>query len=691
MADPFLRKQAVTQHFTLGQPRSFTVAGGSIFFVRSQGSEDAAGCLWMAEITGEVLHERIIVDPKKLSTDEELPEAERRRRERTREQAGGIVAYSVDSVGQKIAFALGGDLYVAEVNGKLAQCIVRGQNVYDPRMSPNGEQVAYVCDGALKVVASLGGDPRVVTQHEHPDETWGLADCIAAEEMGRTRGFWWAPDSSQVLVELVDNRLVQSWYIGDPSHPASKPQEIKYPLAGTSNAALGLTIFTLDGRATEVQWDTKKYEYLVDTQWGEKALYITVQSRDQKTVQLLAVDTATGGTAMVHELADPQWVELQPGLPCQQADGTILSWQDNEVRQLARDSKAITPASLQLSGLCGTDDDGTIWFTAWNDDPKSWQIYQAAPTKELVQLTHGEGLHDALIQDGLMIQFTRNMTGSRTRIEVFQRQSSEWHLLGQLRNDAAQPPLTPQPHFYRTGLHKSSVALLLPQKDTQQKLPVLINSYGGPHAQLVVSAQRAYLESQWYANQGFAVLVIDGRGTPGRTPAYEKAIAGDLIAAVLEDQITALQEVAAKNDRLDLSRVAIKGWSFGGYLAAYGVVRHPEVFHAAIAGAPVTEWRWYDTHYTERYLGNPTQKPEQYDACSLLKEAHKLTRPLMLIHGLADDNVAFAHTLEMSGALLAAGRPHQVLPLSGATHMPKGAVMAENLEKLQLEFLRTHL
>src|SRR5262249_40838877 len=197
------------------------------------------------------------------------------------------------------------------------------------------------------------------------------------------------------------------------------------------------------------------------------------------------------------------------------------------------------------------------------------------------------------------------------------------------------------------------------------RLPVLLDPYGGPHAQRVLASRPAYLSSQWFADQGVAVLVADGRGTPGRGSAWERAVHLDLAQPALDDQVDALTDAAQRFPQLDLTRVAIRGWSFGGYLAALAVLRRPDVFHAAIAGAPVTDWVLYDTHYTERYLGTPSDQPAAYERTSLVADAAKLERPLLLIHGLADDNVVAAHTLQLSGALLAAGRPHQVLPLSG--------------------------
>jgi dipeptidyl-peptidase 4 len=220
---------------------------------------------------------------------------------------------------------------------------------------------------------------------------------------------------------------------------------------------------------------------------------------------------------------------------------------------------------------------------------------------------------------------------------------------------------------------------------------VLMDPYGGPHAQRVVASRAAHLTSQWFAEQGFAVVVVDGRGTPGRGPAFERAVRGDLAGPVLQDQVDGLLAVAEQHPDLDLGRVGIRGWSFGGYLAALAVLRRPDVFHAAVAGAPVTDWALYDTHYTERYLGHPDQEPAAYERSSLLADAGELTRPLLIVHGLADDNVVAAHTLRLSSALLAAGRPHSVLPLSGVTHMTPQEVVAENLLLLQVDFLRNAL
>jgi dipeptidyl-peptidase-4 len=272
---------------------------------------------------------------------------------------------------------------------------------------------------------------------------------------------------------------------------------------------------------------------------------------------------------------------------------------------------------------------------------------------------------------------------------------TRWMLDGHVFESRAESPLlTPSVELLTVGPRQLRVGIVLPRGHTDgSPLPVLMDPYGGPHFLRVQSAQRLWFEPQWLADQGFAVIVADGRGTPGRGRGWARAVKGDLAALALEDQVAVLCEVAALHPELDLTRVAIRGWSFGGYLAALAVLRRPDVFHAAVAGAPVTEWRLYDTFYTERYLGTDPDGADRsaYDGSSLLDDAAGLRRPLLLIHGFADDNVLTAHTLRLSQRLTESGRPHSVLPLTGITHMTPQEAVAENLLTLQVEFLRRAL
>jgi dipeptidyl-peptidase-4 len=221
--------------------------------------------------------------------------------------------------------------------------------------------------------------------------------------------------------------------------------------------------------------------------------------------------------------------------------------------------------------------------------------------------------------------------------------------------------------------------------------PVIVSVYGGPHSQQVTQAGRNYLLEQWLADHGFMVVSIDGRGTPARGRAWERALKGNLIDSPLADQVEALHALGASHPELDLTRVGIYGWSFGGYFAAMATLRRPDVFRAGVAGAPVTDWRDYDTHYTERYMDLPDSNAEGYRAASTLTYADRLERPLLIAHGTADDNVFFLNSMKLCDALFRAGKPFEFLPLTGFTHMVPDPLVTARLYQRIAEFLEDHV
>jgi dipeptidyl-peptidase-4 len=358
-------------------------------------------------------------------------------------------------------------------------------------------------------------------------------------------------------------------------------------------------------------------------------------------------------------------------------------------------AELVTPADVNVREVLAVDQD-TVLFGATAEDPASASVWSAGPGG-LRRLSPAEGVYGGTLGGGTLVLTSRTLEAADATVSVLRPTAdSSLREVGRIGSLAEAPNLPPpRPRLtWSAGPSRARTAILLPSwhEPGSGQLPVLCDPYGGPHGKRVVAAASGYLAPQWFAEQGFAVVIADGRGTPGRGPAWDRAVAGDLAGPVLEDQIEALQSAAQRCADLDLSRVAIRGWSFGGYLAALAVLRRPDVFHAAVAGAPPTDWRLYDTCYTERYLGRPDTDPDNYARSSLLADAAKLTRPLLLVHGLADDNVVVAHTLRLSAALLAAGRPHSVLPLSGVTHMSGTQEdVAENLMVVQVEFLRAAL
>ena len=692
MSDTFPRQYARTQRLTLGEPRNFTVSpdGGRVVFARSRAGDDPVNCLWVLDTaTGA---EQLVADPVALlaagaDDSADLPPEERARRERMREGAGGITAYSTDTGVFVVAFALAGRLFVGGLSTAAARELPVEGPVFDPRPDPTARRLAYVSGRTLRL-AELDGTSRVLAADPDPNVSWGSADFIASEEMDRFRGYWWRPDGAVIAACRVDVSPVQEWHISDPAHPETAPHTVRYPAAGTANAAVTLHLFTLDGRSTEVRWDHDAYPYLADVRWaGSEHLLLTVQSRDQRTLAVLHADPSDGSTVEWFTDHDEAWVELVPGSPTTAPDGRLVTVADRDgVRRLIVNGTAVTPDDLQVRSIASCDEAGVLLHGNPVDDATVQHLLRYSWTGLLTPLTHQPGVHTATASGTTFVLRSatldqRLVTFTVDRPEVGSRPITSF---------AHQALVTPRPMISRYGNRRVATAVLLPTGHDGSPLPVLLDPYGGPHAQRVLQSHHAFLTSQWFADQGFAVVVADGRGTPGRGSAWERAVHRDLASPVLDDQIDAL-EGAARDHPLDLTRVAIRGWSFGGYLAALAVLRRPDVFHAAIAGAPVTEWRLYDTHYTERYLGDPNVDPVPYNSTSLLRLAPSLERPLLLVHGLADDNVVAAHTLQMSSALLAAGRPHEVLPLVGVTHMTPQEVVAENLLFHQLHFLRRAL
>jgi dipeptidyl-peptidase-4 len=700
----FPRQRARTQRFTLGVPRNFAVApdGARVAFLRAPSGTDRATCLWVLDLPGAA--ERLVADPRRLLGEggEELSAEERARRERSREGAAGVVSYATDRAVATAAFALSGQLYVADLTGHGDAPAVRtlpaAGPVLDPRPDPTGRHVAYVSAGALRVVpvrdpgAEDGGD-RALVEPDGPEVTWGLAEFVAAEEMDRSRGYWWSPDGQALLVARVDESPVQRWHIADPAHPERPAATVAYPAAGTANADVTVSVVRLDGSRTDVPWDTGAFPYLVTAHWSEHGPpLLLVQSRDQRTMRVLAADPASGRTRVVHEETDPVWLDIVPGVPAWLPGQRLLWAADSDgAHRLLVDGEPVTPADLQVRAvLAVTGEEMLVSGSA--EEPAEIHLWRVTPSG-CDRITAAPGVYagrgSLSAEPGVLVVSASTLDRSGPVTKVV-RGGAE---VGTIASHAETPLITPSVTVRPAGRRALRSALVLPTgyEPGSWPLPVLMDPYGGPHAQRVLSARNAYLEPQWLAEAGFAVLVVDGRGSPGRGPAWEREIAFDLAEVTLTDQVDALHAVAAEHPYLDLSRVAIRGWSFGGYLAALAVLRRPDVFAAAVAGAPVTDWRLYDTHYTERYLGDPGERPAAYAANSLLDDAAKLQRPLMLIHGLADDNVVAAHTLKLSSALLEAGRPHTVLPLSGVTHMTPQEVVAENLLLLQVDFLRRAL
>jgi dipeptidyl-peptidase 4 len=704
---------ARTRRFSCGAPRAVSVAGegARVLFLRSAGPEDRADQLWVFDVASRT--ERLVADPAALLADEpasaaDLPAEERAMRERLRLSVGGIGSYAADPAGRVAVFALAGRLFRADLlHGDAVEVPVAGPAV-DPRPDPAGQRIAYVTGGALRVVHPSGEDTLLAGED---GVTWGLAEFIAAEEFARFRGYWWAPDGRSVLAARVDESRVARWHLHDPSSPDEPPTSMAYPRAGTANAEVTLHLLDLDGGWVDVHWDRETYPYLVAVHWSEGGPLITVLRRLQQHGLVLAVDGRTGETQVHAELADPRWVEPVAGTPFHLTDGRVLvggelAHDGYDARCLFADGTLLTPPSLYVRRVVGmiggSRSTGAsppdLLVEASEGEPSEQHLYRIRTTVgssgiDARRLTSAAGWHVGAAGGDVVAIGSASLERPGVRWTVLRGDEE----IGTLRSLAAQPPYSPRPVLERVTDRRLPTAVLYPRAHVAgRRLPVLLDGYGGPGSQEVIAARSHWLARQWWADAGFAVVTVDNRGTPGVAPSFEKVIHRRMADVVLGDQVDALTALAEKHPDLDLGRVAVRGWSFGGWLAGLAVLRRPDLFRCGVAGAPVTDWALYDTAYTERYLGLPEDAGEVYAHHSLIEMAAEPpvypadARPLLLVHGLADDNVVAAHTLRLSAALLAAGRPHAVIPLTGASHMAAGGA-AERLMVLELDFIRRNL
>ncbi|MFJ5926111.1 prolyl oligopeptidase family serine peptidase [Kitasatospora sp. NPDC092948] len=700
--DPFLALSAAAGRFSYGSPRAVTLAADAsrALFLRSAGPTDPVERLWSYDLTTH--QECLVADPSTLAPDRtgavgKLPPVERRLRERIRVWAPGIGSFAATTDLGTAVFALDGRLFHCDTTtGDCTELPVAGP-AFDPRPSPDGSLVAYVADDALHLTptdptgrADGATAPRSRTEGRlSPADgaRWGVAEFAAAEELGRSRGHWWSPDGAALLAARVDESALPLRHLGDPAHPEQAPDSFAYPQTGGPNADVQLWVLPLNGGGTQLRWDDAEFPYLLAADWdGGGEILLTVADRLQQRVLLLTADPVTGVTRELSRTEDEFWVDPLPGTPQRLPDGRVLTSLDTPAaRGLALDGKALTDERLQVRRVVGPWQGGLL-VEAGDGDPADQQVFLLDPDGGAPQrLTDGPGVHTVAAHgDGVLLLTEAGPDGVRRT----------WHHHGArtaFPDLSAELPYRPQPLLRRVTEHGLPSAVLYPRDHVAgNRLPVLLDVYGGPGYQAVANEPRRWQLKQWWADRGFAVVTVDNRGTPFVSPEFTRAIFRRFSQVAIDDQVAALHALGAAHPDLDLTRVGVRGWSYGGYFAALAVLRRPDVFHAASAGAPPTDFRLYDTAYTERYLGLPQDNPEGYAADCLLADAPSLRRPLLLIHGLADDNVHPSHSLLLSQALTRAGRPHAVLPLPGVSHMlPDGEL--ERVAAAELAFFREKL
>lgn len=702
--DADLRAITQTRSFALGRPTGIklTPDGRHALFLRS-GPRDRVMNLYEFDITSGQVRELLTADRLLGGAAEQLSAEEKARRERQRLTVRGIASYELSQDGKLLLVPLSGKLYVVEREGGKVSPVAGVDGPLDPHFSSDGRWISFVRDYDLHRVEWRTGKVERLTSGGSEEQPNGLAEFVAQEEMHRDRGYWWSPDSRMVAYQHSDLRAVEKLHILDPSRADRPPQSWHYPRAGRANATVSLHVLTFGAGPVRVKWDAERYPYLAGVKWSEGApLCAVVQSRDQKDELLLRVDPATGTTTELLHEHDDTWINLFGEAPhwidsgrrflwISEADGRARVWlheaDGRRVRALNADD------SFQLHGLISVDEKRRVAYVSGAADATESHVFALA-------------LDEAAAPKALTRQSGKNgMTFSKNHEAVLTTFSDLSHLstqaVGKIAGGAAallpsvaeKPAYLPNVEVLRVGPHNEFDAAIVRPRDFRSgvKYPVVVSVYGGPGGGVVHRTAAMYFYQQWLADQGFIVVSSDNRGVDNRGRAWERAIYGDFADIPLDDQITALRAMGAKYPELDLSRVGITGWSFGGYMAALAVIRRGDVFAAGAAGAPVVDWTDYDTHYTERYLNTPQANPEGYRKSSILTYADQLHRPLLLLHGTADDNVYFGNSLKLTDALLKAGKPFELVPLAGVTHLLPDPDLRFRVESRIAEFFRRTL
>ncbi len=678
----YFRDLAETRNYTLGRPVSpkLTPDAQTVIYLRG-GARDAVLRLYEFPLPNGP--ERELLTPAQLlnGAEDKLTAEEKARRERARVTLKGFTHFEPSKDGTRLLVTLSGRLYVVN-RTDLKVTALPGKDWIDPRFSPDGTAVAAVAADELHVIELSTLADRALTTGATATRSHATAEFVAQEEMDRREGYWWSPDSQSIAYQETDESTVEVRHICDPLHPEAAPVDFFYPRAGSSNAVVRLGVIARTGGETRwLDWDSRSFPYLTRVAWRESGapLCFSVMDRAQQKSVLFRADPVTGTiTELLHE-TDSAWLNLDDTavLPMWLPDGKEFLWTTEsrgawQVELRRADGKflrALTPLDFVYKGIAKLDATNGLLYVNGGSDPRETQIWRFALTGGAgTAVTTAPGSHSASFSEsGSTFVHSYSLRDGTVGTDVL---TARGERLASLPSVAENPPAMPNVELTKTvGTPSFYAAILRPHTfKPRKKYPVILSVYAGPHVTVVSSSVRGYLDDQWIADQGYIVVRLDGRGTPYRGRDWERVIRGDLIDIALGDQVAGLRELGKTYPELDLKRVGVTGWSFGGYFSAMATIRRPDVFRCGVAGAPVVTWENYDTFYTERYVGLPQTDSAAYQVSSVLTYAKQLSRPLLLIHGLTDDNVYVQHTLQLADALFMSGKHYEFLPMLG-THM----------------------
>jgi dipeptidyl-peptidase 4 len=708
-SDNFLREFAETRRYLAGRPVNpqLTPDGKAVLFLRAS-PKDPRQLLYELDLGSGQTRELLTPESLLKGAAETLSVEEKARLERMRVTARGFTSYALSRDGARVMVVLSGKPYVVErASGKVTQLKTGEGAAIDPKFAPDGQSVAYVRENDVRLVDLKKNVEQSVTRGGTALKPNGLAEFVAQEEMNRFSGYWFSPDGKRIAFQQTDHTGVEQLSVADPMHPETAPDRFYYPRAGRQNAATKLGITSVNGGpVTWLSWDGAAFPYVATVRWPPKGvLTVLVQNREQTREQLLAVDDKTGKTRVLLTEEDAAWLNLAQEFPLWLPDGSGFFWLTErnggpEVELRAADGQPkgtwVKPeAGYSRSAESAAYDEATrtLYFTGGPDPTRTlvWRVKEGGTAERFkTDFPDASTQWLKLAQDGKHVVVGSTSYDRMPQVAVFRADGSK---VADLPSVAVEPKLKLEATVEKVGDGQGFWTMVYKPKTFKPgaKLPVILSVYGGPGHQVVTAGMREHLIDQWLANQGFIVVNIDGRGTPRRGREWERAIKGDFATLIAQDQLAGLKAVAARVPEMDLTRVGVYGWSFGGYLTALLTLGWGDQVKSGVAGAPVVDWRDYDTHYTERYLGVPPAAEKAYDVSNVLTYVPKSKRPLLVLHGTADDNVYFLHTLKLSDALFRAGKPHQVLPLSNFTHMVPEPQVTERLYERIASFFKETL
>jgi dipeptidyl-peptidase-4 len=683
--------------------------GHLVAYLRGKDSNKDRLDLWAYDIASR--QHRLLVDSAVLEPQERALSAEeegRRERQRT-SSLSGIVEYEFSSDSRYLLVPLGGDLYVYDLQAAPDKAVRRltsgARYETDAHFSPHGAYVSFIRDQNLIVYDLASSTERPVTKDGGGIISYGTAEFIAQEEMDRSTGYWWSPDEKSLAFTRVDESPVAEVDRFEIYADSVKVIKQRYPAAGARNAIVQLFVQRLDvpaGSAPPVQVDlgTNTDIYLARVNWLPRSAGLAVQrqSRDQKTLALLKVDPASGKTTELLSEHSDTWVDLHDELTFLEHSPRFI-WASSRsgfkhlylydldgklIRPLTGGEWQVTGDSEAARAVAGIDEKrGLLYFMANIESPLERHLYaislnDAHPTPQ--RITADVGWHVVTMSKDTKVFLDTFSTPDRPPSMTLR--SADGKTLASLVPNEMTPdhPYTPYLSEHvptEFGSLKAGDGQTLHYQITKprdlipgKQYPVLVYVYGGPGVQMV---QRAWGRSneqlfrQYLAQHGYIVFTLDNRGSAGRGVKFKTAIYHHMGSVEVQDQVAGVNFLKTLS-YVDPKRIGVFGWSYGGYMALMCMMQAPDVFAAGIAGAPVTDWRLYDTHYTEQFMGTPQENTAGYTGSSVMTYANQLRGPLLIMHGMADDNVLFTHSTTLFKKLQDLDKPFDIMTYPGSKH-----------------------